>query len=138
MKKFKFLFSIMWIIIPLFLLTSCDAVGKDTASNILKHLGDTFMWFFTKLTPSYWSNLPKIWALLGCLEGCWEIPSFIGVIVGVIMAVVIFVFVLVISLVFIVVYVALVILFFAIYIVLIVIGLIGALIAAISAGILSV
>ena len=62
---------------------SADNLAK--AAKIFNYFGDCFLWFFTKLTTSYFSILPKIWSLWSSFGTIWANPSFITIVFGVLM-----------------------------------------------------
>ena len=131
MRKRKVCLFILSLTFSLLFLTSCRS-NEGNVFDLLAHIGDSFGWFFTKLTPAYFSSLSSVWNMLSCLEGCWEIPSFIGWVLGVVMSVFVFVIVLLISAIIIIGYVILLLLFVIIFLVLIILALLGTLITAIS------
>lgn len=57
------------------------------AALVFNNSGDCFLWFFTKLTPTYFSVLPKIWALWLNFGTIWANPSFANITFGILMTI---------------------------------------------------
>ena len=134
MKKLRMLLSVLWFIVPLFVLTSCgggDLEDQSFAYDTMKSLGDLYIWFFGGATPGYFSIIGKVWGLLTFVGSAFAIQSFLGVILGIFMAVFIFVICLVATLFLVAVYIIFFALFMVLAIILTTLGLIVSLIGVI-------
>ena len=138
MKKIRPFLIIVSILIPLFILSGCEA-GEEGAevTNFFNHIGESFVWFFTNLTPRYFSNIGSIWNMMSVIDVVWEIPSFIGGVLGVLMTIFVFIIVVLLSILFVAGYLLLLVIFLAIFILLFALALIGTIIALLSLLILS-
>lgn len=129
MKKIKFFAILILLIMSMVFLTGC--AGDNPLKVIFSTTKDTFSWFFSKLTPQYFSVLKDIWAIMGCVKVIIETSTVIGKIIGVIMAILIFIIVLLLSVILIAGYIILLLIFLAVYILLFVVGILAAILITI-------
>ena len=114
-KLKKVSFMMLFIILPMLLLSSCSG---DTENPIdLSVIGSSFVWFFTKFTPTYFGVFGNVWEIMSSAVGIWGMSSVLTFIVGVVITVFIFILVVLIYLILIIGYVIAFVGFILVYII---------------------
>ena len=106
---------IMILLFPVLLLTSCAQSDEEVFNFSI--VWQSFAWFFTKFSGSYFSNFGNVWEMMYAVSTIWDMPSIITTVIGIILTIFLFIVVVIIYLILIVGYILIFIVFILAYVI---------------------